>query len=97
MTLSLGEAKAGGKDWLYALLLASIGDRPLGVQANQVAHIARTAKARYLTPVDVVAVGPRTSTIALVAAALVGGLALAIHLYAPELMHSLGHVIHGGR
>jgi hypothetical protein len=36
-------------------------------------------------------------TVALVAAALVGGLALAIHLYAPELMHALGHAIHGGR
>jgi hypothetical protein len=31
------------------------------------------------------------------AAALVGGLAVAIHLYAPELMQTLGHMIHGGR
>jgi hypothetical protein len=36
-------------------------------------------------------------TAALAAAALAGGLALAIHLYAPELMHALGHAIHGGR
>lgn len=36
-------------------------------------------------------------TIAIVAAALVGGLAIGIHLYAPELMRTLGHAIHGGR
>ena len=36
-------------------------------------------------------------TIAIVAAALVGGLAVAIHLYAPELMQTLGHAIHGGQ
>ncbi|HUQ86959.1 MAG TPA: hypothetical protein VM096_05330 [Vicinamibacterales bacterium] len=31
------------------------------------------------------------------AAVLVGGLAVAMHLYAPELMQYLGHAIHGGR
>jgi hypothetical protein len=36
-------------------------------------------------------------TLVLAAAALVGGLAVAIHLYAPELMRSLGHIIHGGQ
>jgi hypothetical protein len=36
-------------------------------------------------------------TVAIAAAALVGGLALAIHLYAPDLMRTLGHIIHGGR
>lgn len=33
----------------------------------------------------------------LAATALVGGLAIAIHLCAPELMQTLGHMIHGGR
>ena len=32
-----------------------------------------------------------------IAAALVGAGAVAIHLYAPELMHHLGHAIHGGQ
>ena len=32
-----------------------------------------------------------------IAAALVGALAIAIHLFAPGLMHHLGHAIHGGR
>jgi len=31
-----------------------------------------------------------------VAAALVGALAVAIHLFAPELMRTFGHAIHGG-
>ena len=32
-----------------------------------------------------------------IAAALSGAGAVAIHLYAPELMHHLGHMLHGGR
>ena len=32
-----------------------------------------------------------------IAAALVGAGAVAIHLWAPELMHHLAHAIHGGR
>ena len=31
------------------------------------------------------------------AAALVGGLAVALHLFAPQIMHHLGHAIHGGQ
>jgi hypothetical protein len=31
------------------------------------------------------------------AAALIGAGAVALHLFAPELMHHLGHMIHGGR
>src|SRR5207249_1875994 len=46
------------------------GDRPLGIQASQVAAVARWASAEKLGPVTVVAVGPRSSTFALVAAAL---------------------------
>jgi hypothetical protein len=33
----------------------------------------------------------------LIALALTGALAVGIHLFAPELMHHLGHMIHGGR
>jgi hypothetical protein len=32
-----------------------------------------------------------------IAVALVGALAVAIHLFAPQLMNHLGHAIHGGR
>jgi len=33
----------------------------------------------------------------MIALALVGALAVGIHLFAPEIMHHLGHAIHGGR
>jgi hypothetical protein len=32
-----------------------------------------------------------------IALALVGAAAIGIHLFAPELMHHLGHMLHGGR
>jgi hypothetical protein len=35
--------------------------------------------------------------IAIAAAALTGALAVGLHLYAPELMYHLGHILHGGR
>lgn len=61
-----GESKIAKRDWLFALLVSSVGDRPLGIQASQVAAVARWAKA----PVVVESFGPRTSLIAEVAAAL---------------------------
>jgi hypothetical protein len=76
-----GEARLPVKDFLFALLLSAVGDRPLGLQASQLAAVARWAAAEYRGgQVTVVAVGPRLSTVALVAAALeekaVGGLEL---------------------
>jgi Acetyl xylan esterase (AXE1) len=66
-----GEAKIAEKDYLFALLVAATGDRPLGIQASQVTAVARWLKAEYKDqPVTLLAIGPRTSTIALVAAAL---------------------------
>jgi hypothetical protein len=32
-----------------------------------------------------------------VALAVVGALAILVHLYAPDLMHYFGHMLHGGR
>jgi len=66
-----GESKICERDFLYALLVATVGDRPLGLQASQVAAVARWAAAKEAAgPVRLVAVGPRASTFALVAAAL---------------------------
>ncbi len=66
-----GESKIAQKDYLFALLVAAVGDRPLGIQANQVAALARWSLQEYKTgSVTLVAVGPRTCTIALVAAGL---------------------------
>ncbi len=56
---------------LYALTVAAVGERPLGIQASQVNAIAGWVHRMYpKQPVTVVGVGPRTSLISLVAAGL---------------------------
>jgi hypothetical protein len=68
-----GESKIDKRDMLFGLLVSAVGDRPLGLQASQVAAIARwlsKEKGRNLGPVTIVAVGPRSSLFALVAAGL---------------------------
>jgi hypothetical protein len=67
----LGESAIGKRDFLFALLVAALGDRPLGVQASQIAAAARwLARERGAGPVKVAAEGQRTSLMALVAAAI---------------------------
>ena len=70
----LGEANVNaprkGRGYLYSLLLASVGSRPLGIQATQLIAVARLWSSRGSGPITVVADGPRTSVMALVAAAL---------------------------
>lgn len=68
--INLGESAVPRHAWLYCLLTAAIGDRPLGLQASQVAAIARWATAEYRAPVTVVGVGRRCSVVALIAAGL---------------------------
>lgn len=66
-----GECSVAERDSLFALLVSAIGQRPLGLQASQVAALARWTRARQpQKPVLVVAVGPRSSLIAMAAAAL---------------------------
>lgn len=66
-----GESKIAQRDFLFALMIATVGDRPLGIQASQVAAVARWAADRHRgNPITVIAKGPRSSTFALVAAAL---------------------------
>ena len=65
-----GESKMAERAYLFALFVSTVGDRPLGLQASQVAAVARWAKQQYQAPVLLHAQGPRTSLIALVAAAL---------------------------
>ncbi len=65
-----GESKLE-RDYLFALLVGCIGDRPLGIQAGQLAAVARWAEKEYKSgPLRLVAVGPRSSAIALVTAGL---------------------------
>jgi dienelactone hydrolase len=61
-----GESKISKRDFLFALLISSIGDRALGIQASQIAAVARWLK----DPVSIEAFGPRSSLIAEVARAL---------------------------
>lgn len=75
-----GETKLFAKDWLFALLVSAIGDRPLGIQAGQLAAVARWSQKKHGGPVHLVAVGPRLSLASLVAASLeptaIGGVEL---------------------
>ena len=65
-----GESKIKNKDFLFALLVSSVGQRPLGVQAGQLQQVARWLREeRKLEDVRLCAFGPRTSLIALAAAA----------------------------
>ena len=66
-----GESAVSQKDHLFALLVTAVGRRPVGVQANQLASLARWSRSTFpAQPVTLMAHGPRTSTIALVAAGI---------------------------
>lgn len=66
-----GESKIAGQPGLFAILVAALGERPLGIQAGQVAAVARwLSRERGLGPVEIATEGPRTGLIGLVAAAL---------------------------
>lgn len=54
----------------YGLFLSAVGERPLGIQAHQLASVAKWAKTGRATDVTVVAHGPRACVVALVAAGL---------------------------
>jgi hypothetical protein len=67
-----GESKISSHGYLWALMLSTLGDRPLGVQAAQLAAIARWSQstATGKSAVELLAVGPKASLVALVAALL---------------------------
>jgi dienelactone hydrolase len=66
----LGESKISERDFLHALQLSCVGDRPLGVQASQISAIVRWVNREFSGgPVRLLAVGPRTSLASLVASA----------------------------
>lgn len=87
-----GESKIRDRDYLYALLVAAIGERPLGLQASQLNALARWASTRYRQDkVIVEAFGRRSSLIALAAAALKNQNFAAIELH--DSLGSLRQVI----
>ena len=66
-----GESQIAQRDFLYALLVSAVGERPLGIQASQLAATARWLRScDGTTPVSLVANGPRSSAFAMVAAAI---------------------------
>jgi hypothetical protein len=76
-----GESKIESHGYLFALLVAAVGERPLGVQAGQLAAIARWQQAAHSQPATIVALGPRSSLFSLVAAALEPLAIAAVELY----------------
>lgn len=78
-----GESNPGKKDWLYAILLASLGERPVGLQAAQTIAAARWLQAQGMGPVEIAAEG-RETLLALTALALDEGKAIrAVRLREP--------------
>lgn len=65
-----GECRFVERDYLFALLVHSTGERVIGQQVAQAAAIARWAKAKYEQPVTIAADGPRGCLYSLIAAAL---------------------------
>jgi hypothetical protein len=65
-----GESKIRLHPDLFAIAVSSVGERPLGIQASQLAAIARWIQKKYAVPPQVGALGPRSSLIAIVAAGL---------------------------
>ena len=66
-----GESALPSHAYLFALLQGAVGERPLGVQASQVAAVARWSQREHKGPVRVFAAGNEVSgLVALVSAAL---------------------------
>lgn len=77
-----GESALGGPDFLYSILVSAVGDRPLGIQAAQIASIAAWQhKLRPDQPITLQSHGPRTSLIALCAAVVEGSTLTDVRLY----------------
>ncbi len=66
----LGESKLDDRGYLFALLVSSVGARPMGVQAGQLQTITAWAAIQFDQPLErLLAIGPRISLAALVAVA----------------------------
>jgi len=90
----LGESQIAQRDFLFALLVASTGERPLGIQVGQVQALVRWAQGKYrYEPVEVHAHGPRTSLAALLATALEPAADHTTHLHGA--LGSLKQVLEG--
>ncbi len=66
----VGEAGMGGRTYLHALLVATLGQRALGIEAAQVTALSRWASEQFKSSPTVQTIGPRSSLVALVAKAM---------------------------
>jgi hypothetical protein len=64
-----GECRIEERDYLIALLIATVGERPLGVQASQLNAVADWARHQFNAPLQLITEGPRSGLIGLVARA----------------------------
>lgn len=87
---SMGESKTPSRGFLFALMVSTVGSRPLGIQASQISAVASWAKGEG-KPVHLHAVGPRTSLMALCAKATQQDCCNELHL--TDGMSSLKEVI----
>ncbi len=90
-----GEAHPRTHDYLWSLLLATVGERQLGLDANQLLSVSRWAGRNDKAGVTVVADGPRSSVITLAAAALDDKAIGRVELVAP--LGSLKEIIEANR
>ena len=67
----IGESQIPQRDFLFALLVGAVGERPVGIQASQLAAITRWCHARYPgEAIEIIAHGERLCLSALIAAGL---------------------------
>ncbi len=87
---AFGELTAGGRTYLHALMVATVGDRALGIEAGQIAAVSRWSAAQFGAKAAVQTIGPRSGLVALVAQAMepkeVGELRPSEHL---ESLHGI--------
>jgi hypothetical protein len=67
---AFGESSMAGRTYLYALLIATVGDRALGIEAGQLTAVSRWATEEFQGIPVVQTIGPRSSLVALVAKAM---------------------------
>lgn len=66
-----GECHPAERDYLFALVLSTVGERPVGIQASQLAAVARWCMQSFDNqPVTVQAYGERATLPAVIAAGL---------------------------
>jgi len=65
-----GESKIRVRDFLFAILVAAVGERPIGIQVSQVAAAAKWLSKESGATVEIRSYGPRSSLFALIATIL---------------------------